>query len=570
MRYSRLFPKTLREPPREANNASTQLLYQGGFIRESTAGRYYLMPLGLRAHNKVMAIVREEMDRAGAQEMITPVLHPLELWKETNRTTSAGFELTQVKDRRGAEFALGGTAEEMFVDVVRRSALSYRELPFNLYQFSQKFRDEMRARGGLLRVREFVMKDAYSFHTDETDFKLEYQKMWKTYQRIFDRLGLNAVVVAADNGYIGGEYCHEFVVESEVGESQFLITPDGSYAAHEDVATFTHEEVNPDDEILPLETIDQPAWVQTMEHNVKHYGLPASHYLKNVVYKTSAGKLVIGVIRGDLEVNPIKLGKAVGAIGELTPATDEDLASIGTKSGYVHSWGHEGVIYVGDHSLKTVRNFIGGQKEETQDTRNVNYGRDFQCEIEADIAVAEAGFLAPDGKQRLEKRKGVEVGNIFQLGTHYSKLMDATYIDAEGAAQHYYMGCYGIGIGRTLATVVEKFHDDKGICWPVAIAPFAVHLIGLGQDEEILAATEKVYNELTSAGIEVLWDDREEGSAGVRFADADLIGLPLRVLVSRKTLAQSSAELKPRTADKPELIALDNLKTTIGQHLSLL
>ncbi len=567
MRYSTLFPKTLRDSPSEANNISTKLLYQAGFIRESTAGRYYFLPLGLRVHHKIIQLMREEMNRTGAQEMVTPILHPLELWQETNRTNSAGFELMQVKDRRSAKFALGGTAEEMFVDLVRRNPVSYRDMPFNLYQFSPKFRDEMRARGGLLRVREFTMKDAYSFDRTEEDFKVEYLKMWNTYKKIFDRLGLPTVVVESDNGYIGGEYCHEFVVESEVGESRFLMTPDGSYAAHEDVAKFTHEMVNPDDKVEDFKIIDQPKWVQTMEHNEKHYKLPAKRFLKNVVYKTTDGRIIIGTIRGDLEVNPTKLAHAVNAVGGLEPATDEDLAKLGTKSGYVHCWGHKGCTYVGDLSLKTVRNFIGGQKEDLTDSFNVNYGRDFTCEVEADIAMAQPGMLAPNGKDCLVEKRGIEVGNIFQLGYHYSKLMDANFVDEDGTRKLFYMGCYGIGVGRTLATIVEKFNDDKGLIWPREVAPFQVHLVVLPGDPAVKEAANALYKTLLEQDIEVLYDDRDGVSAGVKFADADLIGLPWRFLIGKKTVASESVEIKARTAKETELVKLTDLSAWCAKNI---
>ena len=373
MLYSKLFGKTIKEAPADSNLISHKLLYQGGFIRESTAGRYFFLPLGQRVQQKIMQIVKEEMDAAGGQEMVSPVLHPLSLWQETNRDKSTGFELMTIKDRRDFMFALGGTAEEMFVDVVRKFQFSYKDLPFNIYQFSTKFRDELRARGGLLRVREFIMKDAYSFDPDEESFKKEYQNMWQTYKKIFDRVGLKTVVVESDNGYIGGDYCHEFVVESEVGESKFLVSEDGSYAAHEDVAKFKREEINMDDEIKSLQIIEQPAWVKTMEDNVKHYNLPKSRFLKNVVYKNRVtNEIIIAVIRGDLDVNKIKLEHAIDAVGLLEDATDDDLKKIGTQYGYVHSWGHTGVRYIADISLISVRNFIGGQKKEKTDSINVN------------------------------------------------------------------------------------------------------------------------------------------------------------------------------------------------------
>ncbi|MBI4225240.1 MAG: proline--tRNA ligase [Candidatus Sungbacteria bacterium] len=551
MKLSHYFLKTAKTVSEDDTSISARLLKQGGFVRESVAGRYYFLPVGQRVQQKIMAIIKEEMDAAGAQEMLAPILHPLELWQETNRTNTTGFELMKVKDRRGGEFALGGTAEEMFVDLIRKFTISYRDLPFHLYQFSPKFRDELRARGGLLRVREFIMKDGYSFHADEEDFRREYEHMKGVYSRIFDRLGLQTTIVEADNGYIGGEYCHEFIVESDAGESRYFTTPDGSIAAHEDVARFRRNPANAGADMLPLQTIDQPAWVQTMEDNEKHYGKPTSHYLKNVVYRNMVtGQIVIATLTGDLQVNQTKLEQALKAVGQLEAATEEDLAKLGTKTGYVHSWGHAGAYCVGDIVLEQARNLIGGQKEEATDTINVNYGRDFTCDLIADIALAYEGAIAENGQQYAEK-KGIEVGNVFQLGLHYSgKMKGAVYVDAEGKDQPFYMGCYGIGIGRTMAAVVEKHYDAKGIMWPESTAPFHVHLIALegGFDD-----AEKLYRDMIADRIEVLYDDREK-TAGEKFADADLIGIPVRMVVSKKTVEKGSVEIKKRGEPEAKLV----------------
>ena len=560
MLYSKLFGKTVKKSPSEATLVSHKLLYQAGFIRESTAGRYFILPLGQRVQYKIMRIIREEMNNTGAQEMLSPVLHPLTLWEETNRTKTTGFELMKIKDRRDMWFALGGTAEEMFVDVVRKFRPSYKDLPFNIYQFSLKFRDELRARGGLLRVREFIMKDAYSFDRNEEEFKKEYRNMWKTYEKIFARMGLQTTVIEADNGYIGGEYCHEFVVESEVGESKYLISEDNKYAAHEDVTKFKRESVNLEEKEKPFQTIKQPEWVQTMEHNVKHYRLTKSHFLKNVVYKNRVtGEIIIAVIRGDLDVNKIKLEHALDAVGQLEEAAEKDLAKIGTKKGYVHSWGHKKARYIGDISLTTVKNFIGGQKEKTSDSINVNYDRDFTCDRLVDIALAKESYLSESGKKLVEKR-GIEVGNIFQLGYHYSKKMkDAVYVDQTGKLRPFYMGCYGIGIGRTLAAIVEKFHDDRGIIWPESVAPYKYHLIGLDlNDKKVKDRASKIYRQLTiSDKQDVLFDDREDVTAGVKFADADLIGIPYRLVVSKRT--GDKIELKKRAGKTSQLVSLDKL-----------
>lgn len=573
MLYSKFFGKTEKEAPSDANSASHRLLHQAGYIRESVAGRYFFLPLGQRVQEKIEKIIREEMNAAGAQEMLAPVLHPLELWQETNRDNEAGFELMKIEDRRGAPFALGGTAEEMFVDVVRKFQVSYKDLPFNVYQFSLKFRDELRARGGLLRVREFIMKDAYSFHVDELDFSAEYKKMWGAYERIFKRCGLKPVVVEADNGYIGGDYSHEFVVVSEAGESRFLMTKDGEYAAHEDVAKFKLAMVNGDDEMKEMETVEQPDWVKTMDDNVKHYGKDKAFFLKNVVYRDTKGNLYIVVIRGDLTVNKCKLEQLLGLVGQLEDATEADLEAIGTKTGYVHSWGHKfadekrKLVYVADESLKTVKNFIGGQKEEAKDTVNVNYGRDFKHEVEGDVAMAEAGFVTEDGKELIEDR-GVEVGNIFQLGHHYSsKMKGATFIGDDGKGHPFYMGCYGIGIGRTLATIVEVHHDEKGIAWPMAVAPFHVHLLALGKEAEVFERAKALHDELEAMGIEVLYDDRNE-SAGRKFGDADLIGIPIRLVISARTLENDEVEWKLRDSEDVEMVKLSDLNAKIEDFIA--
>lgn len=549
MKYSILFGKTLREAPRDVTMTSHKLLYQGGFIRESTAGRYYYLPLGWRVHEKIRAIIKEEMDATGAQEMITPVLHPLHLWEETNRTTSVGFELMTIKDGREFQFALGGTAEEMFVDLVRKFKLSYKDLPFNLYQFSTKFRDEKRARGGLLRVREFVMKDAYSFDRDEQSFKKEYDKMAKVYTTVFKRVGLDARKVEADNGYIGGEYCHEYQVESQIGEGRFFVTEDGSYAAHEDVAVFARDDKNTDEAEKPYEEVEAVRG-NTMEDGVALHGLPLWQQIKDVMMADEEGNLILAVIRGDLTVNEVKLAHLAGA-HHLRAATEEEIRGIGSEPGFISPVGLSGKVkIVGDTSLRTVKNAYGGANKKHRDAFNINIDRDYTLDVEGDIAMAQDGFATEDGKVLIEKR-GIEVGNIFQLGYHYShKMAGATFIDEDGVEKPYYMGCYGIGIGRTLAAVVEHHHDDRGMVWPEAIAPFAVHLISLAGGED---KAKEVYERLQKEGIEVLWDDREE-SAGVKFADADLIGIPWRWVVSKKTGEQ--VEVKRRTQKEARVVSL--------------
>jgi prolyl-tRNA synthetase len=560
MRVSQLFGRTSKTEGSDYKIDSHRLLTQGGFIRESTAGRYYLLPLGLKVHERVASVVRKHMDAAGAQEVVMPTLHPLELWQETNRTTSVSFELMKITDRRGADFALGGTAEEMAVDLVRKFNISYKDLPFNIYQFSNKFRDEMRARGGLLRVREFMMKDAYSFSTEE-QFREIYQQMWDAYKAIFEELGMKVDVVAADNGYIGGEYCHEFVVECDAGESRYFIDEASGYAAHEDVATFQLEDKNVDEELRKMQEVDADRGT-TMEDGVKLHNLPLWQQTKDVLFYDEATKrYILAIIRGDFDVNETKLMQAAGA-WELRPATEEEIRDdLGSEPGFISpiNMVKEGkktgkkVVIVADKSLRTVRNMYGGANKKHRDILNINIDRDWQLDIEADIALAKAGFKSPEGGALVEK-KGIEVGNIFQLGYHYTNLMrDAQFTDETGHRQKYYMGCYGIGIGRTLAAIVETNHDEKGIVWPANIAPYTVYLARLGDKPEVSELADNLYRDLTAAGALVLYDDRDV-RPGEKFADADLLGIPYRIVVSEKTLASGQFEVKRRSDGEVQML----------------
>ncbi len=563
-KYSKLFGKTIKDTPKDATTVSHQLLYRAGFIRESVAGRYFFLPLGMKVKERIMQIIEEEMEKAGAQKMITPILHPLELWEETNRDNEAGFELMRMKDRRGADFALGGTAEEMFVDVVRGFNLSYRDLPFNVYQFSQKFRDELRARGGLLRTREFTMKDAYSFHTDEEDFKKEYDKMANTYSTIFKRLGIPANKVLSDNGYIGGDYCHEYIVDSEVGESRYLISEDGTYSAHEDVAEFARDEKNLDEAEKDLEEVKADRGT-TMEDGVELHGLPLWQQIKDVLFVDEKGRYILAIIRGDYDVNETKLINLTGSI-ELRHATEEEIREeIGSEPGFISPVGIKDnlkpgveLIVVADTSLRTIKNAYGGSNKKNLDLLNMNIDRDYKADIEGDIAMAQAGYLAPDKKFKLKEDKGIEVGNIFQLGYHYSKKMhDAVFTDQDGQEKPFYMGCYGIGIGRNMATIVEKHHDDKGLVWPKQVAPYDVHFITLSEKDESQA--EEIIRALEAQGLTVLWDEREAVSAGEKFADADLIGIPARVILSKRSLDNGGVEVTSRKTAESKVVAIEKL-----------
>jgi len=574
MRYSKLFGKTTKTISQDDKIASSKLLVQAGYIRESVAGRYFILPLAQAVQQRIMAVIKEEMDAAGAQEMISPILHPLDLWKETNRTNTAGFELMKVSDRRDAEFALGGTAEEMFVDVVRKFNLSYRDLPFHIYQFSPKFRDELRARGGLLRVREFIMKDSYSFDRDEEEFKKIYEQMGRVYANIFKRLGLETMKVESDNGYIGGDYCHEYVVDSSVGETRYLTTKNGSYAAHEEVAVAQKEVKNADEAPSDIRTVEAVRGT-TMEDGVKFHKLPLWQQIKDVMYVDENGRFVLAIIRGDYDVNEIKL-KHLLNVRELTSATDEDIRQkIGSEPGFISPVGikdnlAKGVelIIVADDSLRTIANAYGGANKKNTDLHNINIDRDYKGDIEGDIAMARVGDKAVDSGEELIEKRGIEVGNIFQLGLHYTNLMkDATFMDDDGKPKPYYMGCYGIGVGRTMAAIVEAHHDDRGIMWPSAVTPFDVHLVALDlHNDDVKKQAEDIYSKLEAQDVKLktLYDDRPEARAGEKFADADLIGIPHRVVISKRT--GDKLEYKRRGEKDAQIITVDELLNIIANQ----
>jgi len=552
MLYSRLFGKTVREAPKDSVLASHRLLYRAGYIRELASGRYMLTPLGFKLEQKVTKIIDEEMERIGSQRLIVPTFHPLELWQATHRDEVWGEGLSQVTDRRGAKFAVGATAEAVMVEFVKKFHPSWRDLPIVIHQFSNKFRDELRARGGLVRAREFIMKDAYSFAPDEESFMKTYWDQYHAYERIAERLGIKVIPVEADSGALGGDFCHEFMVPCDWGEDTIL-TCDCGYVANKERAEFVRENINLDDSEKPLEIVDQPEWVESMDDNVKHYGLSKNRYLKNVVYKTQKGDMIIAVIRGDLDVNEAKLTKVAG-VAELTPATDEDLVKLGTKAGWVHSWGHK-ARYIGDVSLTTVKNFIGGQKEKTTDSINVNYGRDFACELLADITEAKEGDICGRCKKsKLKALKGIEFGHVFKYDDFYTKAMGCTFTDKDGKEKYLQMGAYGIGIGRAMAIVAETYHDANGLMWPESVAPYQVHLIAMKGAEE---KGTQIYNQLVEAGVEVLYDDREEVSAGVKFADADLLGMPVKLVVSTKT--GDRVEYKERSCSETVLMDLSEV-----------
>jgi prolyl-tRNA synthetase len=559
MRTSHLLLPTLREDPGEAETVSHRLMLRAGLIRRVAAGIYTYLPLGLRIIRKVEQIVREEMNRAGAQELLMPIASPAELWKETGRWEFYGKELLRFKDRHERDFCLGPTHEEVVTDLFRREVRSYRQLPLNFYQIQTKFRDEIRPRFGLMRGREFIMKDAYSFDKDDPGARVSYQKMYDAYQRIFSRCGLNFRAVEADTGLIGGTSSHEFMVLADTGEETVVYSDTGTYAANVERAEVLPPEDEPKEELRPLRRVSTPG-CRTVEEVTKFLKVEPAQLVKTLLYST--GKETVAVlIRGDHDANEIKLKRLLGVTDvELAgPAVVEKLT--GAPVGFAGPVGLN-VRIMADHAVKAARNVVVGANQLDMHLVDVNSPRDFQVEQFADLRNARAGDPSPRKDGVLKTTKGIEVGHVFMLGTKYSQAMNASFLDPNGKECLAVMGCYGIGIGRTAAAAVEQNHDDKGIVWPFPIAPYHVHLISLGQSPAVSEAVTTLYAALQAAGLEVLWDDRDE-RAGVKFNDADLIGAPFQVIVGDKGLAEGLLEVKTRKTGHKTKVALPGIPAAI-------
>lgn len=555
MRQSKYFLPTLREVPAEAEIASHQLLLRAGFIRQLAAGIYTYLPLGYRALRKIEAIVREEMDQSGAQEIHCSFLQPLELWKQTGRADAYGPELVRLKDRHEREFVLGPTHEEVFTSLVRNEVKSYRKLPFILYQIQGKFRDERRPRFGLMRGREFLMKDAYSFDLDWEGLDRSYRLMYDAYTRIFTRLGLNFRAVEADAGAIGGEGgTHEFMVLADVGEDTVVSCTGCDYAANLEKATAgripTQRQEQP---VPPKEKIDTPQ-CKTIEQLTESLGLKADAFIKTLIYLADGEPLAVAV-RGDHEVNEVKLKNLLG-VTFLQLADEETVKRVtGAPVGFAGPIGLTVPLIV-DERVADMQTAVCGANEADRHWRNVLPGRDFPLQRVADVRNVCVGDPCPRCGAPLVFHQGIEVGHIFKLGTKYSEALGATYLAADGQERPMIMGCYGIGVSRLLAAVVEQCHDEKGIIWPLSIAPFAVHVLPVNmKDENQVRVAEHLYQRLQEEGVEVLLDDREE-RAGVKFKDADLIGLPIRLTVGKQA-AEGRIEFKRRQEDEVTVLTVD-------------
>ena len=563
MRSTQLFGKTLRQAPADAESINHKLLTRAGYIQQIAAGIFSLQPLGNRSITKIRNIIREEMDRAGGQEINLPVIQPRDLWEESGRADTFVPPLATFKDRRDRQMIIAPTHEETATAMARASVTSYRDLPFTIYQIQTKFRDETRPRGGLLRVREFEMKDAYSFDADEEGMERSFQAMVAAYKRIFKRIGLDVVMVEADSGGIGGKDSNEFVLLADGGDDTVLMSDESDYAANVEKAEFIKTEY-PSEEPGEVEEFATPG-VKTIEALAKLEGVPTSRTAKAVFY-TVDDEVVIVTIRGDYDVNETKLRNLLGG-SEPRLATPEEVKAAGLVAGSASAVGLESIRSIVDDSIPLGSNYLAGANREGFHLRNVNFDRDFKADILGDIAEAKEGYASPDGKGKLIARRGIELGHVFKLGNVYSSKMGARYTDEDGQQNDILMGCYGIGVGRMLAAAVEAHHDDFGMILPRAIAPYDIYLAGLNLNEaDISAKAEMLYESLQDAGFEVLFDDRD-APPGVKFKDADLMGIPARVVISARSLENGGVEVKARADKDSEIVAETDVAEAVRKLL---
>ena len=569
MLATKLYAPTLREVPSDADVVSQQLMLRAGFMRKTANGLYSFLPLGWRSIKKIEAIVREEMDRASAQEIMMPILQPAEIWKESGRWNAYGAEMMRINDRHDNEFCLGPTHEEMITTLVKNEINSYRQLPVNLYQIQSKFRDERRPRYGLMRSREFIMKDAYSFDVDEAGLEESYKSMYDAYTRIFNRCGLTFRPVEADSGAIGGSGTHEFMAIAEAGEADIVYCTKCDYAANIEIGK--PGIIKQDEEALQeLSVVDTPN-ASTIEAVAEMLNLPLHKTIKAVVFSID-GKVVLAIVRGDHEVNEVAVQHAVLGSVEPEMATSEELEKVGLTAGFISPVGlqqtDEFAIVV-DESVMETYNVCGGANKKDAHYVNINPKRDFNV---ADIIVAPIRLITKDDVcpkcgGALEHAKGIEVGQVFKLGTKYSEALQATFLDQNGRPNPMIMGCYGIGVSRTLAAAIEQYHDENGIIWPRSIAPFEAVIVPINaKDEALMSTSHTIYTALKDAGVDVLLDDRKD-RAGVKFKDADLIGYPLRITVSKNTLENNEVEIQIRKSGEALPCAIDSVVTKVTELL---
>jgi prolyl-tRNA synthetase len=565
MFFTKMLIPTLREAPSDADIISAKLMIRAGMIRKLASGLYKFLPLGLKVLRKVENIIREEMNAAGGQEITLPLIFPKDLWFETGRWNVYGKELFRLKDRKDAEFCLAPTAEEAVTDLVRKEVRSYKQLPLMLYQFGTKFRDEIRPRFGVMRSREFLMKDAYSFHADEADLEKYYKVMFDAYTNICKRCGFKFRSVEAASGAIGGSFSHEFMILADTGEEE-ITWCDCGYGANSEKAECLPKLETKEDH-LALEEVLTPN-VGAVEDVAKFLNTSPEKFIKTMVCKAD-GNLIVILIRGDHEINEIKLQSLLGA-NDIVLADEQTVVSIiNAPLGFAGPVGLKGIKIIADLSVVEISNAVTGANKKDYHLKNVNYKRDYNIDILADIRKVAHGDICPRcKKESLKFSRGIEVGHVFKLGTKYSKSMNATYLDTNGKENLIVMGCYGIGVTRILAATIEQSHDDNGIIWPNNIAPFNVVIIPVNyEDTKIKGTTDKMYKELMSKGIDVLVDDRDE-RAGIKFKDADLIGIPYRITVGEKNLEKGFVELKARK-DNKESIRLLNPEEALSEIIKI-
>ena len=569
MLATKLYAPTLREVPSDADVVSQQLMLRAGFMRKTANGLYSFLPLGWRSIKKIEAIVREEMDRASAQEIMMPILQPAEIWKESGRWNAYGAEMMRINDRHDNEFCLGPTHEEMITTLVKNEINSYRQLPVNLYQIQSKFRDERRPRYGLMRSREFIMKDAYSFDVDEAGLEESYKSMYDAYTRIFNRCGLTFRPVEADSGAIGGSGTHEFMAIAEAGEADIVYCTKCDYAANIEIGKpgiMKQEE----EALQELSVVDTPN-ASTIEAVADMLNLPLHKTIKAVVFSID-GKVVLAIVRGDHEVNEVAVQHAVLGSVEPEMATPEELEKVGLTAGFISPVGlqqTEEFAIVVDESVMETYNVCGGANKKDAHYVNINPKRDFNVEdiIVAPIRLITKDDVCPKCGGSLEHAKGIEVGQVFKLGTKYSEALQATFLDQNGRPNPMIMGCYGIGVSRTLAAAIEQYHDENGIIWPRSIAPFEAVIVPINaKDEALMSTSQTIYTALQDAGVDVLLDDRKD-RAGVKFKDADLIGYPLRITVSKNTLENNEVEIQIRKTGEALPCAIDSVATKVTELL---
>lgn len=555
MRQSKVFIPTLREVPAEAEALSHQLLLKAGLIKQSTSGIYSYLPLATRVLNNITSIIREEMEKIDAVEILMPALQPSELWEESGRWEAYGSELMRLTDRNGRQFALGPTHEEVVTSLVRDELKSYKQLPLTLFQIQSKFRDEKRPRFGLLRGREFIMKDAYSFHADEASLDETYNDMYDAYGRIFKRAGINARPVVADSGAIGGSHTHEFMALSEIGEDTIVYSENSDYAANIEKAEVVYEPTTHDEALLELEKVETPN-VHTAQEVADFLNRPVDQITKSMIFKVD-GEFVIVLVRGHHEVNDVKLKAYFGTDNIELASQDEIVNLVGANPGSIGPIQEKGIKVYADNYVQEIPNVVVGANEDGYHYINANIERDFNVEAFGDFRFILEGEALSDGSGEAKFAEGIEVGQVFKLGTKYSESMNATFLDNQGKAQPLIMGCYGIGVSRTLSAIVEQNNDENGIIWPKSVTPFEVHLITINpKKEDQRELGDELYKSL-QASFEVLYDDRKE-RAGVKFNDADLIGLPVRVVVGKRA-AEGIVEVKRRDNGESEEVSAADL-----------